>query len=322
MANKSKAKQLVDLVSYQINNDFEARAKRLLNFSDEIEQVNNLLSDEKSRKAYNQELAYLLSRDFVPPVSEVFNPLPLKKYQQLVTASSQFFAQHQPPSLTYSQKDGEEILSMVVLDTFFLQGYTYENKVKIEPGEIFLDCGAFIGDTALWAYEHGAAQVYSFEPGLEVLEDLRTNLTKYNRPLENIVPYAVSDVNTNEKMLVHSENSGANNLVRTCRYGASLDLDKCLLQDVISVRIDDWCKFNNVEPTFIKMDIEGAELSALKGATEVIKTHKPKLAICLYHKFEDMWEIPLYIHSIVPEYKFYCRKNHNRYEFILYATVE
>lgn len=93
------------------------------------------------------------------------------------------------------------------------------------------------------------------------------------------------------------------------------------IQTVNCIRLDDWFKENNVEPTFIKMDIEGAEVGALKGAAEAIKRLKPKLAICLYHKLTDMWEVPLLIKSMVPEYKLYCRKHHIRNEFVLYAAV-
>ncbi len=59
--------------------------------------------------------------------------------------------------------------------------------------------------------------------------------------------------------------------------------------------------------TFVKMDIEGAELQALEGMENMIKQDIPKLAICLYHRPQDMWEIPLYLYQIMPNYQFLIR---------------
>ncbi len=72
---------------------------------------------------------------------------------------------------------------------------------------------------------------------------------------------------------------------------------------------------------FIKMDIEGAELNALKGAEQTIKRDKPILAICVYHKREDLLEIPAYISSVYGGYKFYLRAYGGPYsiELVLYA---
>ena len=75
--------------------------------------------------------------------------------------------------------------------------------------------------------------------------------------------------------------------------------------------------------TYMKMDIEGAELEALKGAEKQIRKNKPKLAVCVYHKPEDFLEIWGYLKSLVPEYRFYLR-HHNAYngsETVLYAVV-
>ena len=93
--------------------------------------------------------------------------------------------------------------------------------------------------------------------------------------------------------------------------------------DVITVdvdSIDNVCSGDKV--TFIKMDIEGSELEALKGAENVIRRDKPRLAICIYHKPEDLYEIPLWIKETVPEYKLYVRQ-HARWwtETVLYATL-
>ena len=72
---------------------------------------------------------------------------------------------------------------------------------------------------------------------------------------------------------------------------------------------------------FIKMDIEGAELNALIGAKNLIQKNNPILAICAYHRQEDLITIPQYIKKLNSNYKIYLRK-HNKYEFcdlVLYA---
>ena len=84
--------------------------------------------------------------------------------------------------------------------------------------------------------------------------------------------------------------------------------------------IDDTPECQNA--TFIKMDVEGAELDALKGAKATILRNKPKLAICIYHYHRDFVEIPKWIHSLVPEYKLYVR--HHAFsvnETVLYAIL-
>ena len=74
------------------------------------------------------------------------------------------------------------------------------------------------------------------------------------------------------------------------------------------------------EPSFISMDIEGAEFDALQGMKEIIKKHHPKLAVCVYHSPDHIWTIPQFLHELVPEYKFYLR-NYTGFtsETVLYA---
>lgn len=59
--------------------------------------------------------------------------------------------------------------------------------------------------------------------------------------------------------------------------------------------------------SFIKMDLEGWEMNALRGAEATIRNNKPKLAIAVYHAAKDFREIPQYLLSINPEYKIYLR---------------
>ncbi len=73
-------------------------------------------------------------------------------------------------------------------------------------------------------------------------------------------------------------------------------------------------------PSFIKMDIEGAELEALKGAKNIIQKYAPKLAVCVYHKPEDMEEIPQLLLEYNPNYRFYLRHySLTMNETVLYA---
>lgn len=75
-------------------------------------------------------------------------------------------------------------------------------------------------------------------------------------------------------------------------------------------------------PTIITMDIEGAEIEALKGAEQTIRTSRPDLAICVYHAPHHLWEIPLYLHGLGLGYRLYLRNYTSLTgETVLYATV-
>ena len=72
------------------------------------------------------------------------------------------------------------------------------------------------------------------------------------------------------------------------------------------VKLDD----DITEPvTFIKMDIEGSEIEAMKGAQRHIREDKPKLAVCSYHNNHHIYEIPKLMKEYNPQYKLYMRYN-------------
>ncbi|MDR2260412.1 MAG: FkbM family methyltransferase [Azoarcus sp.] len=72
-------------------------------------------------------------------------------------------------------------------------------------------------------------------------------------------------------------------------------------------------------PNLIKMDIEGAEPEALMGAKNMIARHRPHLAICLYHRLDHLWRIPLMIHEWNLGYRFHMRQHAPLFELVLYA---
>jgi len=114
-----------------------------------------------------------------------------------------------------------------------------------------------------------------------------------------------------EEILCFTSNGGAGEMFTDTSNGETIPI----------VPLDKYIKF---KPSLIKMDIEGFELDALKGAENTIKELKPKLAICLYHKPMDLIEIPLYLKSLVPEYKFSLRQHcpSKLYDVVLYAEVD
>jgi FkbM family methyltransferase len=75
-------------------------------------------------------------------------------------------------------------------------------------------------------------------------------------------------------------------------------------------------------PSIIKMDIEGSEVAALGGAREIIGEAMPKLAICVYHKLEDLWEVPNKIHEAQTEkcYDYYLRHQGSFYDTVIFAS--
>ena len=132
-------------------------------------------------------------------------------------------------------------------------------------------------------------------------------IEKVVRDFRRVLPEAVVYVYDNNSKLYFSSNSSS----------TKISNDGDIEVDVI--KLDDFFKAHEA-PTFIKMDIEGAELAALKGCAETISRYKPKLAICVYHKPEDIFEIPEYILSLNPDYKMYLRHYTNLVnETVLYC---
>ena len=79
--------------------------------------------------------------------------------------------------------------------------------------------------------------------------------------------------------------------------------------------------FQEDNPTYIKMDIEGAEEEALTGATRIIRERAPILAICVYHRFDHLWKLPLLMRSLSEEYRFHMRPHADAcWDLVCYAV--
>lgn len=214
--------------------------------------------------------------------------------------------------------DGSQFVDMPIIlliaEIFLLNHYEYKDKCTLAAGDVFFDCGAYCGDTAAWAMEKigKTGTVVSFEPMPRQQSALEKNLATFGKKYGTktmLAKYAVSD--RAGSLVFLDEGSGSRQILANENDGVRIE----------TITIDEYCKEHNLVPTFIKMDIEGAELAALHGARNIISTTKPKLAICVYHKpSEDLWEIPQFIKECNPEYEFYLKKPHPYWETTLFAV--
>lgn len=162
----------------------------------------------------------------------------------------------------------------------------------------FIDCGAYTGDTIKELMKQPKLINYtiSFEPDTKNVEKLNEELAlqKEIYPNTNFLVYPTGVYSSND--ILKFANNGIDSSASFTEV-SNIQVPVVALDNVIL----------NSSPNFIKMDIEGAEKEAILGAAKTIKKYKPNLAICLYHKPKDLWELPLLIHTIAPFYEMFLR---------------
>lgn len=172
--------------------------------------------------------------------------------------------------------------------------YEWKN-VEVGPQDIVFDCGANLGIFSLYAAYRGA-HVYAFEPIAEARGWIRKGL-ELNPELADrieIVPSAVADENGTAEFTVLD-----NTLV-----GSSMVFQQNGRKETAkTVTIDTFCDEQNVRPTFIKADIEGAERLMLTGAAKTLADCAPKLSICTYHLPDDKKVLKNLILGANPRYQ-------------------
>ena len=184
----------------------------------------------------------------------------------------------------------------------------FANVIRLGKHESFVDAGAYDGDTIedfLRRVDGKFDHIYAFELCAENYRKLAANMQgKANSA--KIHCYKLGLWDSKEEILYNSAMSEST-IGGGGAKGAVDSLDAVL---------------GNSPVTFIKLDIEGAEMHALRGAKNIIRTQKPKLAVCVYHDLRHLYEVPLYLKSLVPEYRIFFR-HHTMYEYetICYATV-
>ena len=179
--------------------------------------------------------------------------------------------------------------------------------LSCDENEVLVDVGAYTGDSALdYILCYGKyKKIYCYEITADSVLKLQENLREY--PDIDIRNKGVGDKNS--VMYLDDKKDQSGNRITDGNGETAVEV----------VRLDDDI---SEEITLLKMDIEGSEISALKGAAGHIKSEKPKLLICVYHSNTDILEIPKLIQEMRGDYKFYLRSNGTCFgpaEIVLFA---
>ena len=213
-----------------------------------------------------------------------------------------------------------KLQALQVLWPYLFRQYYFERdgiRISPEQGDHVIDAGASLGDTALafGASTGAAGMIYIFELIDAHLQVCRDNL-KMN---EGLSRFKIFNCGLSDQVKAAAAQSPASKAT-DFDFGFELDANDGRFA---METLDNLVKTQQVERVdFIKMDIEGSELRALQGAENCLKIFKPKLAISLYHKVEDFFEIPLYLDGLGLGYRFYLdHYTIHAGETVLYATV-
>lgn len=185
--------------------------------------------------------------------------------------------------------------------------YFIEEIFPIRNNAVFVDCGAYNGDTIEGWIKYSKNcfdKIYAYEP----IDDNFIEIRKKYGNKKNIDIFNRGVWSKKEKLTFSSHMPNAANRVVP---GGDVVVEVSSIDEDISEKID-----------FIKMDIEGAEQEALYGAQKHIKYDKPQLAICVYHTIQDIWKIPRIIYTMNPNQKFYLRYHNTDIpeEFVFYTN--
>jgi FkbM family methyltransferase len=254
--------ELPDLLGPELGNYWQAPRQLLVDHSDAIAQVSNMLADQRSREIFEQLVRYRMTGR--------------PEDHPEVDRDRQYF----PADLPLPVKTVAAV-----------------------------DCGAFPGDLVETAQKAGTpiARWFAFEPdpaNFRALSDFAAKAEGLDEAV--LFPCGVADRTGSVRFA--TGNADASRAVDNVEGSESLPI----------VRIDDVLRSDHID--LVKLDIEGFEAAALDGMAALLTRHRPRLAMAIYHKPADLWELPLKVAAMLPGGRFAIRQHgHNGYDTVLYV---
>lgn len=252
-----------------VMNDEFAAEKRILLTDDRYNKVSDLLKDDLSKTIFR----LLVTSKQYDCADDFFELLPYSQIKEMYWCSEDYW-----------------------------QSYEFESCDKKQEATV-IDCGAYIGDSIVpLCHKIPEKKVcyYAFEPETENAAIIKNN-ADYLKVCEElyIMQYGVG--NQDKKMYFELPQNKQKDA------GRFVDSSTGNGETALEIRRLDSLELDVRGTVYIKMDIEGSELAALEGAAGLIRRNRPYMAICIYHRKNDLINIPLYIKSLVSEYSFYLR---------------
>jgi len=179
------------------------------------------------------------------------------------------------------------------------ESYFPDDLFDLLPDEKFVDCGAYDGITIkhfLKRQKEFRGKIIAYEPdpiNFGLLKQYTGSLAGRLNANIILLPYAVGA----RHEIVHFDATGT--MGSTISNNGKIEVECVTLHENLMDL--------GILPSYIKMDIEGGELGALAGGGKLVQREMPILAICVYHRYDDLWQIPLFIHSLASEYRFFLR---------------
>jgi FkbM family methyltransferase len=296
----------------------------LLNHMTQYEWLHNTLADDVSRRWLVDLLVYRVhghAHVKLPLNTEAFwreyRSIDARFAQQLQVDRSGAFSLN----LYFFPFRGQELrvvthplaILMLIVGQYFLE----RNGVRIQPeaGDVVIDGGGCWGEAALaFAASVGErGHVYCFEFVPNNLRILRDNLVRCATLAPRVTVIEKALANESKQSLSFADRGPASTLTPQMPGGNCVE----------TLTIDDLVARENLARVdFIKMDIEGAEMAAVQGARHTIQRFQPKLAISVYHRAHDLFDLPWLIQQIHGRYEFFL-DHHTIHleETVLYARV-
>lgn len=181
---------------------------------------------------------------------------------------------------------------------------------KLSNNEVFVDVGAYNGDTLKSFLENtkGFKKYIALEPDKKNYNDFVKSIPKNIKP--KVIALCAGAGNKNEK-------------VNFSGFGREDSLiDKDGTEQIKIIKLDDVLLKEENKPTVVKIDVEGYEPEVMQGMKETLLHMKPKMALCVYHRPDHLWSLPIMLIESNPSYKknLYLRHHENElYGTVLYA---